>query len=615
LPVLTRHSARAVPRVATADKDTRCQMSTDQILAFAVIAAMMVAFILDRFRYDIVACVALIVAVAVGIVPAADAFSGFSNDIVIIVGSALVVSAGVARSGIVDVAIKRFFPNLTSVRTQLALLLVAVAVLSAFIKNIGALAIMMPVALQFARKSNASPSRYLMPMAFAALLGGLMTQIGTSPNIVVSEIRAELTGERFTMFDFTPVGATLTLVGVVFLIVFNRLVPERNKQNAALHEAVEITDYASEATLTDTSAAIGKPLSDLLRFGDGDVVATTVLRGHTRMPPFPDLSLKAGDTLLLAGSPGGLDRIVSNGKLKLSGSPLKTGDQPEGDVMAIEVVISQQSSLVGLSARELALSYNHGVNLIAVSRQGQRIRERLSELTLRGGDVIVLQGSRTNLPAFLQEFSLLPLAQREMLLGTRRRAFIPLAILIAAMTATAVGIAPVSVAFFAAALAMVAFNAVPLTDVYKSVDGPILVMLAALIPVSDSLRTTGGSELIAAWLGQAAAHMPPYGALALILITAMAITPFLNNAATVLVMGPIAASFATTLGYRPEAFLMAVAIGAGSDFLTPIGHQCNTLVMGPGGYRFSDYPRLGLPLSILIIIVSIPVLLFVWPLR
>ncbi|EHS49959.1 transporter [Rhizobium sp. PDO1-076] len=216
-------------------------------------------------------------------------------------------------------------------------------------------------------------------------------------------------------------------------------------------------------------------------------------------------------------------------------------------------------------------------------------------------------------PPILTELGCLPLAERAILLGTTRNVLVPLAILFVAMGATALGLAPVGIAFFAAALAMVVFKVIPISEVYQSVDGPILVMLAALIPVSGTLRTSGASDVIAGWLSTLASSMPAWGAVALILVTAMAVTPFLNNAATVLVMAPIAASFAGGLGYQPEAFLMAVAIGAGCDFLTPIGHQCNTLVMGPGGYRFSDYPRLGLPLSVLVILVAVPTLLMVWP--
>ncbi len=587
-------------------------MTYEQILAFSLIALMMGAFLWEKFRYDVVACVALVAAVALGLVPASEAFSGFSDDLVIIVGSALVVSAGVARSGVVDLAIKRFFPALSSLHGQMLLLLVTVTVLSAFIKNIGALAIMMPVAFQFARRSAVTPSVFLMPMAFSALLGGLMTQIGTSPNIAVSRLREELTGQPFTMFDFTPVGGTLAVAGILFLIFFYWLVPRRENQNPSLQEALEASSFATEAMITRQSPFAGKTLHHLLQTAHGDVVATAILRGHTRLSPFPDVLLHEEDTLLLEGPSEALDRIVSQGNLSLSGNT--QGDRKKrGDISSVEAVIGRGSPLIGQTTSELSLVHTYGVNLLAVSRQGKRIRERLGQLTLRSGDVVVLQGLRQQMPAILTELGCLPLAEREILLGTSRNVFIPLAILVIAMGATALGFAPVAIAFFAAALAMVAFGVLPVSEVYRAVDGPILVMLAALIPVADTLRTSGGSDVIAGWLNAVAGGMPAWGAVAMILLTAMAVTPFLNNAATVLVMAPIAASFATGLGYKPEAFLMAVAIGAGCDFLTPIGHQCNTLVMGPGGYRFSDYPRLGLPLSFLIVVVSVPALLMVWP--
>ncbi|AOG11529.1 MAG: SLC13 family permease [Alphaproteobacteria bacterium] len=587
-------------------------MTYEQILAFGIIAIMMAAFLWEKFRYDVIACCALVAAVAVGLVPAGEAFSGFSDDLVIIVGSALVVSAGVARSGVVDLAIKRFFPALTSLHGQMLLLLVTVTVLSAFIKNIGALAIMMPVAFQFARRSNVPPSVFLMPMAFSALLGGLMTQIGTSPNIAVSRLREELTGQSFTMFDFTPVGATLAAAGIVFLIFFYWLVPRRENQNPSLQEALESSSFATEAMITRQSPFAGKTLHHLLQTAHGEVTASAILRGHTRLSPFPDVLLHEEDTLLLEGPSEALDRIVSQGNLSLSGST-ERDRKKRGDISSVEAVIGRGSPLIGQTTSELSLVHTYGVNLLAVSRQGKRIRERLGQLTLRSGDVVLLQGLRQQMPSILTELGCLPLAEREILLGTSRNIFIPLAILVVAMGATALGLAPVAIAFFAAALAMVAFGVIPVSEVYRAVDGPILVMLAALIPVADTLRTSGGSDVIAGWLNAAAGGMPVWGAVAMILLTAMAVTPFLNNAATVLVMAPIAASFATGLGYKPEAFLMAVAIGAGCDFLTPIGHQCNTLVMGPGGYRFSDYPRLGLPLSILIVLVSVPTLLMVWP--
>jgi len=344
------------------------------------------------------------------------------------------------------------------------------------------------------------------------------------------------------------------------------------------------------------------------------VIATGILRGHVRISPFPDVQIREDDVLLLEGSSDALDRVVSQASLALAGRPLAEDGEKNSEIGAIEAVIAHDSFLIGMTARELSIFHGYGVNVIAVSRPGKRTGESMGEMTLRDGDVVVLQGKRNALPGLLQELGCLPLAERQILLGTPRSAAVPLAILVAAMGATALGLAPVGIAFFAAALGMVILRAIPLSEIYRAVDGPILVMLAALIPVSDSLRTTGASDVVAAWLGYVGANLPTYGALALILVTAMLVTPFLNNAATVLVMAPIAASFAANLHYKPEAFLMAVAIGAGCDFLTPIGHQCNTLVFGPGGYRFSDYPRLGLPLSALIVLVSVPTLLVVWPL-
>jgi di/tricarboxylate transporter len=307
---------------------------------------------------------------------------------------------------------------------------------------------------------------------------------------------------------------------------------------------------------------------------------------------------------------------VAQAKLSLGDSRRPTKEQGSDiEIMATEAVVGESSSLIGWSAQRLLLYDRFNVNLLAVSRKGERLDQRLGAITLRLGDVVVLQGNQKALPEFLREFGLLPLAERPLLLGSARRGLVPVLILAGAMGSTALGLLPVQVAFFAAAVAMVLFRVIPMREVYAALDGPILVMLAALIPVSDSLRTTGATDVLAAGLAELGQVLPGYGALALILVAAMAVTPFLNNAATVLVMAPIAAGFAANLHYRPEAFLMAVAIGAGCDFLTPIGHQCNTLVMGPGGYRFSDYPRLGLPLSFLVIFVAVPMLMLVWPLK
>ena len=271
--------------------------------------------------------------------------------------------------------------------------------------------------------------------------------------------------------------------------------------------------------------------------------------------------------------------------------------------------------LSGQSAQRADLFSRFGVNLIAVSRSGQRFTERLRTITLHTGDVIVLQGNLNRLPDTLKSLACLPLAERRLRLGKVRRGFVPLLILSAAMAMTGVWHRAGCDRLFRCRRTDDPQRSNATREAYATVEWPILVMLGSLIPVSDALRTTGGTELVAVWLSQIGSGLPPAGMIALVMIAAMAVTPFLNNAATVLVMAPIAATFARDLPLRPDAFLMAVAIGAACDFLTPIGHQCNTLVMGPGGYRFGDYWRLGLPLSIIVIIVGVPMVLLVWPLH
>lgn len=587
-------------------------MRVDQWLSLLLIALMMGAFLWGRYRYDVVAVSSLLLAVIAGIVPAKIAFSGFADDIVIIVGSALIVSAAISRSGIMDLALRRFSPERRGPRMQLIILVAIVAALSAFVKNIGALAIMIPVAVQMARKSRVSPSMFLMPMSFASLLGGLMTQIGTSPNIIVSRVREEITGQPFTMFDYTPVGLALSVAGVAFLALFYKLLPERSRVETSMDEAVAIKNYTTEAKVTAPSVAIGRSISWLQKPAGGDAMVTAIIGGSgRRRTPLPDTVLKDGDLLIIEGEQSALDKIVSEAKLQLSDR--KHEPETRRDISSVEAIVGEHSRLIGVSAKDVSLFHNTGLNLLAVSRRDRRFTERLGEIKIRNGDVVVLQGNLQKLPDLLREWGCLPLVERDLKLGNARNGLIPVMILLATMGATAFGGVPVATAFFAAAFLMVVTGSVPLRDVYHHLDAPILIMLATLIPISDSLRTTGTTDIIADLLSRTAEMLPPFGALALILVAAMAVTPFLNNAATVLVMAPIAATFAAKLGFRPDAFLMAVAIGAGCDFLTPIGHQCNTLVMGPGGYRFGDYARLGLPLSLIVVLVSVPALLAVWP--
>jgi di/tricarboxylate transporter len=589
-------------------------MTLDQGLAFAIVIGMMAMFVWGRFRYDLVAVLALLAAIAAGIVPANKAFTGFSDDIVIIVASALVVSAAVARSGVVERAVRMLGPYLTTLTRQIVALVGSVTLLSGFVKNIGALAMLMPIAFQLARRTGTSPSSLLMPMSFGALLGGIVTLVGTSPNIIVSRVREQILGEPFHMFDFTPVGAGIAIVGVMFLTFGWRLLPQDRKGAVSMDAAFNLEGYTTEVTVPEDSPAAGITVKALEDLGEDEVEVITLLRGRSRRyEPAGNVVIKPGDILILQGEPAALERIVALEKLQLTREGKNHEiDMPRDEIGVTEAVITPDSPLVGGSVGQLKLFDRYAVNLLAVSRRGRRITHRLRSAKLRAGDVVVLRGNLAAMPETLGELHCLPLAERDLNIG-RKGSLIPVGVLAAAMALVAFNLVPVAIAFFGAAVVLLFAGSLSLRDAYDAVEWPILVMLGALIPVSEALRTTGGTEMIASWLSSTAAPLPAMGALALLLAAAMAVTPFLNNAATVLVMAPIAASFAARLGYNPDPFLMAVAIGAACDFLTPIGHQCNTLVMGPGGYRFGDYWRLGLPLSLIVLGVGVPLIAFFWP--
>jgi di/tricarboxylate transporter len=340
----------------------------------------------------------------------------------------------------------------------------------------------------------------------------------------------------------------------------------------------------------------------------------TLLRNRSRRyEPAGNVVIKSGDILILQGEPAALERVVALEKLRLTREgKLHEVDTPGDEIGVTEAVIMPDSQLVGSSVGQLKLFDRYAVNLLALSRKGRRITHRLRAVKLRAGDAVVLRGNLAAMPETLGELQCLPLAERDLRIG-RKASLLPVSVLAAAMGLVALNVAPVAIAFFGAAVVLLLTRSLTLSEAYNAIESPILIMLGALIPVSDALRTTGGTDLIAVWLSHAASALPSFGALALLLATAMAVTPFLNNAATVLVMAPIAASFASKLGYNPDPFLMAVAIGAACDFLTPIGHQCNTLVMGPGGYRFGDYWRLGLPLSLIVVALGTPLIAVFWP--
>src|SRR5215211_5348334 len=593
----------------------RIPLTVDQAIALAIIVGMMVLFVWGKIRYDLTALLALLAAIAAGIVPVEKAFSGFSDQVVIIVAAALIISAGIGKSGVIGRAIRNAEPYMQTPGSQVTVLTSSVAALSAFMKNIGALAIFLPVAMQIAWRSGTSASMLLMPMAFASLMGGLVTLVGTSPNILVSRVREEILGKPFAMFDFAPVGLGILAVGLAFLAIGWRLLPSARGAPAAPEDAFTVDAYVIEAIVPATAASVHKTVATLEALGEGGISVIAIIREHGhRYIPAGHWPIFAGDVLVLQGDAHALRELANEAGLDVVGT-VKTGrDVSSAELSIVEAVIMAGSVLIDCSPAELRLRDRFGVNLIAISRPGEPSTARLDRTRFHVGDVLILQGSTEGTLDILKDLGCLPLVDRATGFGSSRKDYLPLAILVVAILVTAAKLVPIAVAFFAAGVLLVLTGVLSLREAYLAIDPPILVLLACLIPVSDAISSTGAADMIAGGLSIVAGVLPSAGAVALVMVNAMAITPFLNNAATALIMAPIAASVAKTLGANPDPFLMAVAIGAACDFLTPIGHQCNTLVMGPGGYRFGDYWKLGLPLSLIVVAVGVPLIALVWPL-
>ncbi len=618
-------------------------MTTDQLLILIILAATVVMFLWDRWRHDMVAFAALLACVAAGLVPHADTFAGFGHPAVITVACVLVLSRGLQTSGAIDVLTRALLPATAGPLVSVAALTALGAILSAFMNNVGALALLMPVALQIARKQDMAPGQVLMPLAFGSILGGMTTLIGTPPNLIVSGFRAEETGVPFGMFDFSAVGLVVASVGVLFVVLFSRwLVPTRARAGV---EGFDTGAYMTEARVHEGSSAVGKTLHELgqaLEQADAQVLGLIRNDVHVAIPHSSRV-LHTGDILIIEADPESLSEALSKSGLTLEeavpaekpeatdaetnpadpdagpeaeaeseaqaeapaeDSPKKTDARRDADneIVLMELAVRPDALVVGRSASDIQLRTRFGINLLALSRQGRRSIRRLRLERVQAGDVLLMQGPPDSIMGFANEFGCVPLAERALRLPARREATIATAIMGAAIAAAAFGLLPAATAFAAAVLASMALRVVSPRTVYDAVDWPIVVLLAALIPVAGAMATTGAADLIARLLMTHVAQGHVVLSLTLILVVTMTLSDFMNNAATAAVMCPIALSVATQLDAQPDAFL------------TPIGHQNNTLILGPGGFRFGDYWKLGLPLEIIVVATSVPLLLHFWPL-
>ncbi|MGQ0525692.1 MAG: SLC13 family permease [Betaproteobacteria bacterium] len=615
-------------------------MTQEQLLIFGILAGAMAMFLWGRWRHDMVAMAALLVAVLAGLVPGGDAFTGFAHPAVITVACVLVLSAGLQATGAVDALTQRMLPALTGPTLTMAVLCTLAAVLSAFMNNVGALALLMPVAIQVAARLEMPAGRVLMPLAFASILGGMTTMIGTPPNLIVAGFRAQVAERSFAMFDFTPVGLAVAAAGVAFIALLGwRLVPVRERAGA---DTFDTGTYLTEATIAEDSAAAGKALHEIEKLlDDAEAQVVGLVRNDTLLSaPRPTQVLRAGDILVIEAEPDALATVLSNLGLRLeedvreapvenpsrTESGAKKGDHESrkekkdtragrGDENALlEMAVLPDSVAIGRTATDLRLRTHHGINLLAISHQGQRSVRRLRTTPIEAGAVLLMQGPAEALSAFATDYGCVPLASRSIRIPDRRRAIIAALLMAAAVAGAAFGLLPAAIAFAAAVLAYLALGVIPPRMLYDAVDWPVIVLLGALMPIAGAMATTGAADLIARLLLEGLAQGHAITALVLVLVVTMILSDFMNNAATAAVMCPIAISAAAQLNVSPDSFLMAVAVGASCAFLTPIGHQNNTLILGPGGFRFGDYWKLGVPLEILVIAVAVPMLLLAWPL-
>ncbi|MBT0962116.1 SLC13 family permease [Denitromonas iodatirespirans] len=601
-------------------------MQTDQLILFAILATTIGLFLWGRWRHDVVALASLLACVLAGLVPSVEAFAGFGHPAVITVAAVLVLSRGLQNTGAVNALAQRLLAPEAGPTLGIAVLIGVGAVLSAFMNNVGAMALLIPVAVQTASRHELPPGKVLMPLAFGTLLGGMTTLIGTPPNLIVSSFRHGTGAGSFGMFDFTPVGLAVALGGVLFLAVLGwRIVPHRDTRGAA---SFDTGNYLTEAWVTADGKAVGKHLHEIeraLEAADAQVVG--MVRNAFRVTaPNPWRLLREGDILVIEADPESLTTALSELGLSLQ-APEKDEDEPKrrkdddekksndaDETQLQELVVMPTSSLIGRSIGNIHIGTRFGLNLLAISRQGRQSIKRLRSTAIRAGDVLLMQGTPEALGAFASSFGGVPLAPRDIAIPNRGQATTAVGIMALAIAAAAFGLLPTAIAFACAVLAFVLLRIVTPDKLFDAVDWPVVVLLAALIPVAGAMASTGAADALAQALLGGIAQGHPVVALALILIVTMTLSDFMNNAATAAVMCPIAISIAGQLGAAPDAFLMAVAIGGSCAFLTPIGHQNNTLILGPGGFHFGDYWRLGLPMEVLVVTISVPMLLWVWPL-
>ncbi len=590
-------------------------MTYEQIFLFTLLGFVFAFLVWGRIRYDLVAFAALVIAVIGGVIPAEHAFEGFGHEAVIIIALVLIVSRAMMNAGAVELVARFVISAGRSLSTHIGIMSVVGAAMSAIINNVAALVMLMSLDIEAAEKAKRPVSQTLMPLSFATILGGMITLIGTPPNIVIAQFRDRALGEPFSMFDFSPVGLVCALVGIAFVTTIGwRLIPE-SATRATVGEGGDTGLFVAEAGVSEKSKSIGKTPSDLFPLADEhDITILGLVRNGKRLRGFAaGEEIRKSDHIVLEGDPKSIEAFIGASDLDTPGSEDHGGLRGKS-LTLVEAIVPDNARMVGRTAMDLRLLYRRGVTLLGVSRQGRRFRERVRKLTIKPGDVVLLLGPESRVNDAAEWLGVLPLAEKSHNVIQRSKALFAIGIFAAAVATAVAGFVPLAVALAAVVGIYVLFNIVSAREVYEAVEWPVIVLLASLIPLGLALETSGGTQLIAEAILSLTGALPAWAILTLLMIVTMTLSDFLNNVATALVAAPVGLSIAQSLNVSPDPFLMGVAVAASCAFLTPIGHKNNTIIMGPGGYRFGDYWRMGLPLEILIIAVAVPAILIFWPL-
>ena len=587
-----------------------------QIAIYLILLVTLVLFLWSRWRYDLVSALALLAVALAGLVPPEDVFLGFGHPAVITVAAVLVLSRGLSNAGVVDRLAGWLAWAGNRATLQTLSLTGMTALLSGFINDVGALGLLMPVAIRLFRAADRPASMILMPLAFSSILGGLMTAIGTPPNIYIAAFRTEATGVPFRLLDFFPVGAALAVAGVFFVSLAGwRLLPRR-EGSVPQNELQGIKEYLTEVMVPPGSASVGKRLEEVVASAKVGVVVLSIIRGEQQLAvPSGREVLRAGDILILETDRGALEKLIQTTEIELVGKgEVDQSFFASREAVFLEVVVMPEAPIAGRTARALHLRWRYRVNLLAISRQGQQMTVRLADVRFQPGDVLLLQGDAGSVAQTAVELGCLPLTQGQLRLERPQRTLLATGIFLLAVLASALGLAPSVIAFATAAVFMILIGIVSLSEAYESINWPIIVLLGAMIPVGRAFEDTGAADSLGSLLVQVGEQLPPAGIIGVVLVATMLLSNVINKSATTVLMAPVAVSVAEGMGGSPDPFLMAVAVGASAAFLTPIGHHCNALVMGPGGYRFDDYWRMGLPVTILVIVIALPIIVWLWPL-